>query len=228
MAYFSGFIAIVLILSLLGFGLIITSPAAIARGIRMAVPLTLLLVGGILSLAGKISLGLPMIAIGVSFWLRGRRAQQMHSSSGRTSTVRTVWLEMQLEHDTGAMDGIILAGNSEGVQLSQMDEGRLLTLYEELSGDGESCALLEAYLDSRLPDWREHTDTGSGGGHGNAFGSGAMAKEEAYQILGLSPGAGSKDIRDAHRRLMKRIHPDSGGSTFLAAKINEAKDILTG
>lgn len=152
----------------------------------------------------------------------------MHTSSGRTSTVRTVWLEMQLEHDTGDMDGIILAGNSEGVQLSQMDEGHLLALYEELSGDGESCALLEAYLDSRLPDWRENADTGSGGGHGTAFGSGSMAKEEAYQILGLSPGAGSKDIRDAHRRLMKRIHPDSGGSTFLAAKINEAKDILIG
>ena len=228
MIYFSGFIAIVLVLALFGFALINTSPAAIARGLRMIVPLTLLVIGGLLSVAGKASLGMPMIAVGVSFWLRNRRTQQMHSSSGRTSTVRTVWLEMQLEHDTGDMDGVILAGKSEGVQLSRMDEEHLLAFYEELSGDGESRALLEAYLDSRLPDWREHADTGTGGGHGNAFGSGAMAKEEAYQILGLSPGAGSKDIRDAHRRLMKRIHPDSGGSTFLAAKINEAKDILIG
>ncbi|MFK5979120.1 MAG: DnaJ domain-containing protein [Rhizobiaceae bacterium] len=192
----------------------------------MIVPLFLLLVGGMLSLAGRTGLGIPMIAIGVSWWLRNRRAQQIHSSSGRTSTVRTVWLEMQLEHDTGAMDGIILAGGSEGVQLSRMDEGQLLEFHEEILADGESCALLEAYLDSRMPDWREHTNTGTSGRQSNAFGSGTMAKEEAYQILGLSPGAGSKDIRDAHRRLMKRIHPDSGGSTFLAAKINEAKDIL--
>ena len=215
-------------LGLLGYALINSSPAAIARGLRTIVPFVLVLVGGILSYAGRASIGMPMIAIGVSLWFRGRRAQQMHSSSGRTSTVRTVWLEMQLEHDTGAMDGVILAGNSEGVQLSQMDEGHLLTLYKELSGDGESSALLEAYLDGRLPDWREHADTGTGGRQSNTFSSGTMAKEEAYQILGLSPGAGTKDIRDAHRRLMKRIHPDHGGSTFLAAKINEAKDILIG
>lgn len=109
-----------------------------------------------------------------------------------------------------------------------MDDDQLLQLYGELASDGESGALLEAYLDSRLPDWRENADTGASERQGSAFSSGAMAKEEAYQILGLDPGAGTKDIRDAHRRLMKRIHPDSGGSTFLAAKINEAKDVLIG
>jgi len=211
-----------------GYALINSSPAAIARAIRLSVPVVLVLIGGLLSLAGRAAIGAPLIAIGVSIWARNRRVSQLSSSGGRTSTVRTAWLEMQLDHDTGAMDGIILAGGSEGVQLSQMDENELMGLYNELIADHESSALLEAYLDSRMPDWREHADAGSGKRQRSSFSTSAMAKEEAYQILGLSPGANLQDIREAHRRLMKRIHPDRGGSTFLAAKINEAKDVLTG
>lgn len=228
MPYFAGVIFFLLVLGLSAVALLNSSPAAIASGLRMAVPLIMIIVGGVLSFFGKVALGMPMIAIGVSYWARNRRMAQVQSSSGRTSTVRTVWLEMQLDHDTGHMDGIVLAGDFEGNELSKINDSKLLDLHRELSVDNESVALLEAYLDSRLSDWRENTDPGAGERHGSAFGSGAMAKEEAYQILGLSPGAGTKDIRDAHRRLMKRIHPDSGGSTFLAAKINEAKDVLIG
>ena len=102
----------------------------------------------------------------------------------------------------------------------------LLALRAEVEGDAESLALLDAYLDRRFPTWRETGEGDVGAGQGGAAGSGAMDQQQAYEILGLAPGASPTEIREAHRRLMKRAHPDNGGSTFLAAKVNEAKDVL--
>ena len=99
-------------------------------------------------------------------------------------------------------------------------------LYGELSGDPESRQLLETYLDGRFPVWRKHAKANGGDGQGVAPGSGAMTKQEAYKVLGLEAGAATADIRKAHRRLMQRLHPDIGGTSFLAARINEAKDVL--
>ncbi len=56
--------------------------------------------------------------------------------------------------------------------------------------------------------------------------SGTMTVDEAWQVLGLQPGADAAAIRAAHRRLMRGAHPDSGGSDWLAARINQARDIL--
>jgi hypothetical protein len=67
---------------------------------------------------------------------------------------------------------------------------------------------------------------GSAGPFGRA--SGPMTRDEAYQVLGLRPGASEVDIRDAHHRLMRGAHPDTGGSDWLAARINQARDILLG
>ena len=110
--------------------------------------------------------------------------------------------------------------------LGTMSLAELQQLYRELPGDPESRQLLETYLDGRFPAWRDNVKPDGGDRHGVAPGSGPMTKEEAYKVLGLEAGATTADIRKAHRRLMQRLHPDLGGTSFLAARINEAKDVL--
>jgi len=92
--------------------------------------------------------------------------------------------------------------------------------------DAESVSLLESYLDRRFPAWRQDAQGNAAGGQSRTASSGKMTNEEAYQILGLQPGAGRDEIGQAHRALMKKLHPDQGGSTYLAARVNEAKDTL--
>ena len=203
------------------------SPAAIASAIRAVGPLVVCAIGLILTASGRGGIGLPLLFIGGTWFARNRSVGSMSSpSSGQTSTVRSAWLEMTLDHETGEMDGFILTGKLEGNTLSDLEESVLFDLYADLSDDDDSAALMEAYLDRRVPRWREDTHTDTGSRQRSPSGSGPMSKEEAYQILGLGPGAGPKEIRAAHRRLMKAVHPDSGGSTFLAARINQAKETL--
>ena len=121
--------------------------------------------------------------------------------------------------------GRILAGPHEGVTLDVLDVKTLTGFLAEI--DEESRALLMAYLDRREPSWRDHVQGGAAAGAGSSsWDSGKMTEEEAYQILGLQPGANADDIGRAHRSLMKKLHPDQGGSTYLAARVNEAKDVL--
>jgi len=130
---------------------------------------------------------------------------------------------MELDHDTGAMGGVILTGPREGTRLEALDVETLVGLLAEI--DDESRALLAAYLDRRDAGWREHAQADPTAGRGG-FSRGPMTHEEAYQILGLEPGAKAEDIVSAHRTLMKKLHPDLGGTNYLAARVNEAKDTL--
>ena len=145
---------------------------------------------------------------------------------GSKSQVRSTFLEMELDHDSGEMSGRVRGGTYAGRTLDSLDIPDLQTLSREIAIDAESLALLEAYLDRRIPGWREDVEGDGAAGPGGAADSRAMTDEEAYEILGLAPGASEMEIRRAHRLLMKGVHPDQGGSTFLASKINEAKDRL--
>jgi hypothetical protein len=158
------------------------------------------------------------------------------AAGGGQSQVETDWLRMTLDRATGAMDGEVLRGRWIGRRLSDLNFRDLVALLQRC--DTQSAALLEAWLD-RTQDagWREQAAAmaAEGGGHGTggtdhagaAPGAG-MTREQAWDVLGLAPGSSPEAIRAAHRRLMKLAHPDQGGSTWLAAQVNRAKDVLLG
>jgi hypothetical protein len=152
-------------------------------------------------------------------------------SAGGQSSIRTRYLDMTLEHANGTLDGRVREGPFSGQRLSALALPqllRMLELYQE--ADARSAAVLTAYLDREHgDDWRDAVAAGAGGSSsGQAPARGGMSKEDAWSILGLTPGATAEDVRAAHRRLMQRLHPDRGGSDYLAAQINAAKDLLLG
>ena len=181
-----------------------------------------------LGLRGEIGIAVPLGAFGlgllgwVPFGPAGFSARTQ-KSSGQTSRVRSAYFEMELDHDSGAMRGHVLAGHHQGTELERLDVTTLTAMLSEV--DEESRALLVAYLDRRDPSWSEHAQADATSGR-RASSSGKMTEQEAYEILGLQSGASAEDISRAHRTLMKKLHPDQGGSTYLAARINEAKEIL--
>lgn len=149
-------------------------------------------------------------------------------SPGQTSEVETATLRMALDHDTGEMQGTVLRGRFEGRDLESMSFGELVQLLAEChANDEQSVSLLETYLDREQgPDWRDHAK--EEGAQGGATANAPITKDEAYDVLGLEPGASPEDVKEAHHRLMLKMHPDQGGSTYLASKINQAKDLLLG
>ena len=136
---------------------------------------------------------------------------------------------MTIDHDSGQLAGDVLKGAFRGRALESLSPDDLLALLTECRGnDPESARLLEAYLDRRLgDDWRE-TDGTAGGPHGAAAPEAPMTASQALEILGLERGATRETIVSAHRRLIQKLHPDRGGSSYLAAQINRAKDVLLG
>jgi len=205
-------------------------PHKLAAMLKLSGGIALLGVAVLFAFRGQIALAAPLAAAGLGLlgWLPfgpagfGARTQK---SAGQVSRVRSAFLEMELDHDTGAMRGVILTGPRAGTQLEALDVATLAGLLAEI--DEESRALLAAYLDRRDAGWREHAQADAASGRGGAP-RGPMTHEEAYQILGLQPGAEAEEIVRAHRTLMKRIHPDQGGTNYLAARVNEAKDTLLG
>jgi DnaJ-domain-containing protein 1 len=213
------------------------NPAVLARAIKIVGGVVSLATAAFVGLRGELAVAIPLGIFGAGLlgWapfggigfgniggifsgLGGGR------SAGQTSQVRSQYLEMLLDHDSGALAGRIVAGPHAGHSLDEFELPQLAAMIANF--DAESVALLESYLDRRFPAWRENAQGNTAGGQRRAAASGKMTDEEAYQILGLQPGASRDEIGRAHRALMKKLHPDQGGSTYLAARVNEAKDTL--
>jgi DnaJ domain len=210
------------------------NPAVLARGLKIGGGIVCLAVAAFVGVRGEFAVAIPLGIFGAGllgwspfgaggFSIPGWGSQR---SSGQTSHVRSSFLDMILDHDSGNLRGQIIAGEHAGRSLDDFDLRQLVTIGSAF--DAESLALLESYLDRRFPAWRENTEREWAGrqGDGGRAASGKMTEQEAYQILGLQPGASEDDISRAHRSLMKKLHPDQGGSTYLASRVNEAKDTL--
>lgn len=148
---------------------------------------------------------------------------------GKTSTVETSLLKMTLDHDNGHMDGEILTGAFIGKNLSDLPMEQLLALHHlAQTSHPDSLEILEAYLDREIGEsWRHHFEEQAEENNVNDTG-GEISRTEAYDILGLAGGSSREEIVNAHRKLMQKLHPDRGGSNYLAAKLNQAKDRLLG
>ena len=157
-----------------------------------------------------------------SFTSRMKAGASPGPTPGQTSEVETEFLRMRLDHDTGEMDGTVLQGRYEGRALRGLGLPELLELLDECRADRQSMAVLEAYLDRVHEDWRGHRRPPPGRSPDG------MNEDEARAVLGVGPDATREEIVQAHRRLMQRLHPDRGGSDYLAAKLNAAKDLLLG
>ena len=145
---------------------------------------------------------------------------------GQRSDIETRFFKMTLNHDSGEMDGEVLEGEFKGSRLSNLELPQLLKLFSECRRqDAQSAHVLEAYLDRTFgEEWRSNVDDGrADGDHASVD---HMSAAQARQILGVDENATREQIVDAHRRLMQKLHPDRGGSTFLAAQINAAKQVL--
>jgi hypothetical protein len=206
------------------------NPAALARNLRQIAGVAVLGVAAILILRGLIVQ--PAVLAFIGAWLLGWLGAHRLSGGfggrptpGRTSRVVTDHLEMELDLDQGTMTGRVLKGMFEGREIESLKPVEMALLWQDCQfTDPQSAQILEAYLDRVHPTWRE--DMARGEREMASGPDGRMGPEEAYQILGLSPGASEDEIRKAHRELMLKLHPDRGGSTYLASKINEAKDVL--
>ena len=214
-------------------------PKALAKLLRRGGGVATLGVAALLLLRGRFDMALPLAGLGWwmmnggafylpgnlgSYW-PGRQGGSAKPKPGRRSSVRSVMVAMELDHDTGDLIGQVVSGPHAGRDLGSFGTEELVALRSTFLGaDPEGARLLEAYLDRRFPTWREYAQTDLHARRGG--GDRAMTQEEALQILGLAAGAREDEIRGAHRALMKKLHPDQGGSTYLAARVNEAKDLL--
>jgi DnaJ-like protein len=229
MLYLLGGVAILCGFLLLGYLFINADPARLAKIVKWAGIVVAVLAVLALLVSGRLAMFLAPLAVLLPAL---RRMRSMFSgfqgpASAGTSTVETGFIRMTLDHDTGAMDGTVLQGRFAGMRLRELRPNELLALLRECRAEDEEAArLLEAYLDRVRSNWHDEMAGDEARSTPPPPGSPDVTVEEAYAILGLAPGAGAEAIREAHHRLMKQLHPDHGGTDYLAGKINRARDVL--
>ncbi|MEH6471777.1 MAG: DnaJ domain-containing protein [Halopseudomonas sp.] len=158
-----------------------------------------------------------------------QRSRTKHSKTDQQSQVSTRWLAMTLDHDSGAITGQIIDGPFTGRYLNELSDAELVRLYQDcLKHDPEGVKLLDSYITRHRPELQTSGDQQSSEGQQRVDNPTDISTDEAYRILGLEPGASAEEITQAHKRMMQKMHPDRGGSNYLAAKINQAKQRLLG
>jgi hypothetical protein len=205
-------------------GLARADARGLANALRLLVPTLMAVLALAFAVTGRPGSGVLLAVPAALLVLRARR-RHYSGIERQSSLIRSSWLELHVGSGRRQMDGLVLAGEYEGRKLSALQPDVLIKLYQQIAQDAESRALMETYLDSRMPAWRGHAHTHVDRGQGGTPGAGAMAHEEAYQILGLEPGAGPADIRQAHRRLSQRMRVGAG-PVLLQSRIDEARDVL--
>lgn len=169
---------------------------------------------------------LPTLLRLLPMWqmLRAKMGSSGPRDQGNSSKISTKFLEMALDHDSGDLSGNVIAGEFAGESVADLSMEQLIRLHGECSGDRDSLQVLEAYLDRYHPQWQEHTGANS---HSSASGDeNAMSRSLALEILGLEGEVTKDTVQKAYRALMQKLHPDRGGSEYLAKTINQAKEVL--
>jgi len=230
------FIGVALLLSVLLIARFVAEadPRALAKGVRYGGGAAAAGVALFLVVSGRwpyimAALG-ALLPLAMRWHAQRDRARSAHGPlPGRRSEVETAMLRMSLDHDSGEMSGEVRSGAFAGRRLAALSPEELMALLAECRRDDTaSVALLESYLDRRFgADWREEAEKAEKGRGAGGRGP-AMTRQEALEILGLAEGAGPEQIKEAYRRLMMKLHPDAGGSAYLATKLNQAKELLLG
>src|SRR5689334_14363737 len=200
------------------------NPKGMAYALQKGGGILALIAAAFVTARGELAVGLPLALMG--FGLLGWLKTGSFGFWGQAETVarrRTAFLDIEIDQASGLIRGRVIAGRRAGSDLDALDDATLEALRMEV--DDESRRLLAAYLDRRRSARGEHAQHDAHTRRA-APASGKMSEQEAYQILGLEPGAGAEEIGRAYRALMKKLHPDQGGPTYLAARINEAKEVL--
>ncbi|MBC8269078.1 MAG: DnaJ domain-containing protein [Rhodospirillaceae bacterium] len=193
----------------------------------------IIVIGLFLALTGRLAWAFITLPVLLGWIMRFRSAATMFKNFSRmtagaqqsgASEVETRFLRMNLDHASGTMDGEILEGHHKGRLLSEVGQHAVVGLLKVCwSEDEQSAQILEAYLDRYYPNWRIGAEKKTAS---NKSFKDEMDRSEAFEILGLSEEASDEQIKEAYHRLIAGLHPDHGGSTYLAAKINRAKDVL--